>query len=131
MVLKRHGFILMTNATMFRFCYREPKAKYVIAKPIPATNGPKSHERRFDFGHVSEFQHDDGDDGNEQLFVSVHDAELLQPARRSSGQRRRVVDVKYGSFAGRQRIPHAISLLQRDSSESDDTRRHNTYFMYI
>lgn len=97
---------------------RKPKAESSVAEPIPTADRPEGHERRFHFGHVPELQRHDGNDGDGQLPVGVHDAQLFQPARRSGGQRRRFADVERRPFAGRrQGVAHAVPLFQRDSSE--------------
>lgn len=114
----RNNNILLPIVKTFRLpdACREPEAESAVAEPVPPSGGTKSHERGLDFGHVPELQHDDGHDGNEQLPVGIHDAQLFQSAGRSGGQRGRVVDVELRSFAG-QRVAHAVPLLQRDPGE--------------
>lgn len=97
--------------------HRQPKTEPSVSKPA---DGREGHERRFDFGHIPEFQREYGDDGDGQLPVGVHNAQLLESARRSSRQRGRFAGVEPGTFARWQGIANAISLFQRDPSEFFD-----------
>lgn len=75
----------VSNKT-FAFYRRQPKSEPAVVEPVSTANGPKSHERRLDFGHVPELQRDNDDDGDGQLPVGIHNAKLFQSAGRGGGQ---------------------------------------------
>lgn len=103
MVLMLLGFVTdslmsVSNQT-FAFYRRQPKSESAVVEPVSTANGPKSHERWLDFGDVPELQRDNDDDGDGQLPVGIHDAQLFQSTRRGGGQWGRLVYVERRSFA--------------------------------